>query len=89
MKIVLTNRPEETEEDQAAVRNPNLNNQKLGLLAALLRAGAWTLADQILNILPRAYCVSQVLLLHMLRNVDTSRFLIKSSKCIICNRNPT
>jgi hypothetical protein len=53
-------RPEETEDDQTAVRNPNENNQKLGLLAALLRAGAWPLADQILNILPRAYCVSQV-----------------------------
>ena len=60
MRIVLTNKPEEVEEDPTAARDPNENNQKLGLLAALLRAGAWQLADQVLNRLPRAYCVSQV-----------------------------
>jgi hypothetical protein len=60
MRIVLTNKPEESEEDAAAARNPHENNQKLGLLAALLRAGAWRLADLIMTRLPRAYCVSQV-----------------------------
>ena len=63
MKIVLTNRPEEGEEDaaaSAAAKNPNENNQKFGLLAALLKAGAWGLADTILTRLPRAYCLAQV-----------------------------
>ncbi len=43
-----------------SARDPNENNQKLGLLAALLRAGAWPLADTLLNRLPRTYCVAQV-----------------------------
>ncbi len=46
-----------------SARDPNENNQKLGLLAALLRAGAWPLADTLLNRLPRTYCVAQVPLL--------------------------
>jgi len=62
INIVSTKSQDDKDDDKDGRRkekDPNHNNQKIGLLAALFKVGAWSLGEEMLRRLPLNYCIAQ------------------------------
>jgi len=59
INIVSTKSTEDDQKEKTKSTNFDGSNQKIGLLAAFFKVGAWELGEKVLNLLPRNYCISQ------------------------------